>query len=178
MHETVFEDGLGDMRDAGRTGHQRHELRLQVGREAREGIGDDIDRSDAGAVALDAHAVVGRRDFRAGAAQRFNCGFEQRHIGIFEHDVAAGHGDGHGIGAGLNAIRQDAVAGAESEVTPSIVIVAVPAPDILAPMAFRQLARSTTSGSRAALPMTVVPRASVAAIIITWVAPTETFGKV
>jgi hypothetical protein len=30
----------------------------------------------------------------------------------FEHDVAAGHGNGHGIGAGLDAVRQDAVAGA------------------------------------------------------------------
>jgi hypothetical protein len=59
-----------------------------------------------------------------------------------------------------------------------MVMVEVPAPVILAPMAIRQLARSTTSGSRAALPITVVPRASVAAIIITWVAPTETFGKV
>ena len=58
MHEAVFEDRLGDVRDAGRARHQRHELRLQVGREAREGIGDDIDRLDAGAIAHDAHAVV------------------------------------------------------------------------------------------------------------------------
>ena len=58
-----------------------------------------------------------------------------------------------------------------------MVMVAVPAPVIFAPMAFKQLARSTTSGSRAALPITVVPLASVAAIIITWVAPTETLGK-
>ncbi|MNT65763.1 hypothetical protein D3C72_2037700 [compost metagenome] len=59
-----------------------------------------------------------------------------------------------------------------------MVMVEVPAPDIFAPMAFRQLARSTTSGSRAALLITVVPRASEAAISMTWVAPTETLGKV
>src|SRR5579883_2310701 len=41
----------------------------------------------------------------------------------------------------------------------------VPAPWIFAPIATRQLARSTTSGSRAAFSMTVSPSASVAAII-------------
>jgi hypothetical protein len=49
--------------------------------------------------------------------------------------------------------------------------------EIFAPMAIRQLARSTTSGSRAAFSITVWPLASVAAIISTWVAPTETFGN-
>ncbi len=41
----------------------------------------------------------------------------------------------------------------------------VPAPWILAPMAIRKLARSTTSGSRAAFSITVCPSASTAAII-------------
>ena len=58
-----------------------------------------------------------------------------------------------------------------------MVIVEVPAPLMRAPMAIRQSARSTTSGSRAAFSSTVSPRASVAAIISTCVAPTETFGK-
>jgi hypothetical protein len=44
-------------------------------------------------------------------------------------------------------------------------ILSVPAPEICAPMATRQLARSTTSGSRAAFSMTVSPVASTAAII-------------
>ena len=48
--------------------------------------------------------------------------------------------------------------------TPSIVMRAVPAPLILAPMASRHCARSITSGSRAALSSTVMPSASVAAI--------------
>ncbi len=41
----------------------------------------------------------------------------------------------------------------------------LPAPSILAPIAARQRARSTTSGSRAAFSSTVVPSASAAAII-------------
>ena len=44
-------------------------------------------------------------------------------------------------------------------------IASLPAPLIFAPIAFRQFARSTTSGSLAAFSMTVVPSASVAAII-------------
>jgi hypothetical protein len=36
VHETVLEDGLLDARDAFRARHQRHELRLQIGREPRE----------------------------------------------------------------------------------------------------------------------------------------------
>jgi hypothetical protein len=41
----------------------------------------------------------------------------------------------------------------------------------------RQLARSTTSGSRAAFSITVVPWASVAAMRATCVPPTVTFGN-
>ena len=46
-----------------------------------------------------------------------------------------------------------------------MVMVGLPAPEIFAPIAFRKFARSTTSGSHAALSMTVTPSASVAAII-------------
>ena len=49
--------------------------------------------------------------------------------------------------------------------TPSMTIRSVPAPLILAPMAIRKFARSTTSGSRAAFSSTVSPSASVAAIM-------------
>ena len=47
VHEAVLEDRLGDARGALGAGHQRHELRLQVGREARERRGRDVDRGDA-----------------------------------------------------------------------------------------------------------------------------------
>ena len=55
--------------------------------------------------------------------------------------------------------------------------VSVPIPSILAPMATRQLARSPTSGSLAALEICVSPSAKVAAIITFSVAPTETEGN-
>ena len=65
-----------------------------------------------------------------------------------------------------------------------------PAPSTRAPIAFRKFARSTTSGSRAADSITVVPRANTAAIIrlsvpstvgplsprISTVVPTRPFG--
>ena len=53
----------------------------------------------------------------------------------------------------------------------------VPAPETRAPILFRQSATSTISGSQAALLMTVVPLASVAAISATWVPLTVTLGK-
>ena len=56
-------------------------------------------------------------------------------------------------------------------------IVRVPMPSILAPMATRQWATLSISGSMAAFSMTVVPRASVAAIMMVWVAPTLTLGR-
>ena len=56
--------------------------------------------------------------------------------------------------------------------TPSILMVSVPAPFILAPILLRKLARSTISGSSAAFSIYVVPSASTAAVIIFSVAPT------
>ena len=49
--------------------------------------------------------------------------------------------------------------------TPCIVMVGLPAPEILAPIDRRKLARSSISGSHAALWITVFPFAKVAAII-------------
>ena len=56
-------------------------------------------------------------------------------------------------------------------------MVSLPSPAICAPIRRRHWARSTISGSRAALRITVVPRARVAAISTFSVAPTETKGK-
>ena len=53
----------------------------------------------------------------------------------------------------------------------------VPAPAILAPILFKQSATSVISGSRAAFSITVVPRASEAAISAVWVPPTVTLGN-
>ena len=49
--------------------------------------------------------------------------------------------------------------------TPVMLMVSLPSPEIFAPIARRQFARSTTSGSRAAFSSTVTPSASAAAII-------------
>ena len=59
-----------------------------------------------------------------------------------------------------------------SSSTPSIVTTGVPAPVILAPISLSMFARSTISGSRAALSMIVVPRARTAAMMRFSVAPT------
>ena len=64
-------------------GHQRHELRLQVGREAREGIGDDIDRLDAAAVALDADAVVRSSVTSAPARRRLSSAVSSSGMSVF-----------------------------------------------------------------------------------------------
>ena len=56
--------------------------------------------------------------------------------------------------------------------TPSIVITALPAPRTLPPIALMKFAKSTISGSRAALWITEIPGSSTAAIRIFSVAPT------
>mgnify|MGYP002939956436 CR=1 FL=1 len=61
--------------------------------------------------------------------------------------------------------------------TPWIRIESVPAPRMSAPMELRKLARSTMCGSRAAFSITVRPRASVAAMMMFIVAPTETLSR-
>jgi hypothetical protein len=61
--------------------------------------------------------------------------------------------------------------------TPSTVMVEVPAPRMLAPMRFRNEARSQISGSLAALSMTVVPLASTEAIRAFSVAPTLGYSR-
>ena len=48
----------------------------------------------------------------------------------------------------------------------------MPSPDIFAPIEIKNSPKSTTSGSRAAFSIVVVPFASVAAVIIFSVAPT------
>ena len=56
---------------------------------------------------------------------------------------------------------------------PSTVMRDVPAPSTHAPMRSSSVARHSISGSRAAFSITVVPSASVAAIMSCWVAPTD-----
>ena len=82
MHEAVFENRLGDSRDAARAGHQRHELRLEIGREAGEGGGRDIDRLDrAAGVAADAQTLFADVDDGAGLFDGFERGFQMLGLG-------------------------------------------------------------------------------------------------
>ncbi len=61
--------------------------------------------------------------------------------------------------------------------TPSIIIFEVPLPSIIAPILIKHSIMSPTSGSQAALVITVVPLAIEAAIIRFSVAPTDANGK-
>ena len=112
MHETVLEDGLGDVRSSFCPRHQRHQLGLQIGRKAREWRGRHLDRGEARAVALDAHAGIGRGDLDTRAHEHVERRLQQFAARIFQKHVAAGHRGGHGIGAGLDAVGQHAVASA------------------------------------------------------------------
>ena len=112
MHEAVLEDGLGDARLAFGHRHQAHELGLQIGREAGERLGGHVHRRDARAVAPDADAGIGRRDLGARPAHHVERGLQEVWLRAFEQHVAAGHGDRHGVGAGLDAVGNDADIGA------------------------------------------------------------------
>src|ERR1700680_1668515 len=101
VHEAVLEYGLGDLRRALGARHQRHELSLEIGGEAGKRRGGDLDGCYAGAIAADADAFVGARDLHAGAREPREGRVEEIGARAFEHHVAAGHGDGHGVGANL-----------------------------------------------------------------------------
>ena len=59
---------------------------------------------------VDADAFVGRRDPDAGLAEHVERRLQQLGPRAFQQHVAAGHRDRHGIGAGLDAVGQHAVA--------------------------------------------------------------------
>ena len=99
-------------------GHQRHQLGLQVGGEAREGLRLDGDGVDAGPVAGDADA--GRRlgDLGAGLLQGSQCRLQQRAARADQLDIAAGRRHGERVGAGLDAVGEHGVRGAFQPVAP------------------------------------------------------------
>ena len=90
---------------------KRHELRLQIGRKAREWRRRDIDRREPRAVAAYPDALIGDADISAPACSMASSALCKRPgLGAFQHHVAAGHGDGDRIGAGLDAVGQNDVA--------------------------------------------------------------------
>ena len=112
VHETVLEDGLGDVRGSLGARHQRHQLRLQVGGKSGKRRGGDIDGINPGAVAGDADAFIGRRHRGAGLCQNIERRLQQFGPRILQQHVAAGHRHRHRIGAGFDPVGQHCVAGA------------------------------------------------------------------
>ena len=106
------------------------------------------------------------------------CLLQEIGAGPVEQYIAAGDGRGHGVGPGLDAVGQHGVIGAVQVSRPWIHKVDVPSPSMRAPILIRQLATSTTSGSRAAFSIRLSPLASTAAIRALCVAPTETLESV
>ena len=146
--------------DAGAVGpgHQRHQLRLQVGGEARVGLRLHRDRLQRAAVACDAHAALRLGDGDAGALQRAEGGLQEALARALQLHLAAGRGHGERIGAGLDAVGQHRVHGAFEPVGALDARASLPpTPSILAPILTRHSATSPISGSRAAFSITVSP---------------------
>jgi hypothetical protein len=95
---------------------------------------------------------------------------------VHELDLAAGDRHGHRIGAGLDAIGQHGMFRAVQRLHAFDHDRDVPSPNLRAHRN-QAMARSSISGSRAALISTVSPSASAAAISVFSVAPTETKGN-
>ena len=112
MHEAVLEDGLAHRRGAARHAHERDELGLQIRGEAGEGLGLDRNRLQAPAVPRDADASRPLFDLYSRRAQGLKHLLQQVGTGTIEHHISAGHGSGHGISAGLDAIGKDGMLGA------------------------------------------------------------------
>ena len=171
-HEPALEDVLGDHGGAVRDGVERHHQRLQVGGQARVGQRHGVDRRRSPlhhdpepvvepvarpprpspacpARSRGARAARGARSRRPGSSRRRTPRCRPR------------SGPARSRGWSATAGR-----------LPRWSSVEVPIPSILAPICCSIWHRSTISGSRAALSITVVPSASTAAISTFSVAPT------
>ena len=108
MHEAVLEDRLGHHRGALGHRHHGHELGLHVGGEARIGLRHHIGAAQP-VVAAHANAALGLGHFHAGIIERAAQRGQMVHVGALQQQVAPGNGGGAGIGAGLDAIGNDAM---------------------------------------------------------------------
>lgn len=163
-HEAVLEDVLGNYGASVGKGRKHHDLRLHVGRETRERKRLDIDRPDA----LDAIDVDAALDTLALDAHKFHLfehhsqvdGAEARNI-----DAALiGHeGAGDDKGAGLDAVTHHAMGNGMQLLHALDGHDGRACADDLGTHLVEHVARSTISGSRAALSITVVPCARTAA---------------
>ncbi len=105
MHEAVLEDVFMDDALALGRRHQGHELRLQVGGEARIDLGRDVDRlQPLRRVATDDQAVLRRFDLDARLDHLVGQGGDQVGAALGQAHLAPGHRRGKGIGAHLDSI--------------------------------------------------------------------------
>ena len=122
-------------------------MRLEIGRKAWEWSGRNVDRLQRSAVSRHAKAPVRFADLDASLAKHSQSSGEQIGASTIKVDIAAGRANRHGIGAGLDPVRQHSVGCSFKAVH------AVDddgrgacALDSLPPILPRQLATSATSG--------------------------------
>ena len=116
MLQSVFKDIFGDHAGALGGGEQAHEGGLQVGGEAWEGLGSEVDSRDSIGLHGETNAVVLNR--AAGLLEFGDHGPEM--LGDHRRDAQVGAGDGRGEheGAGFNAVRNHGVVGAVEPLHP------------------------------------------------------------
>ena len=73
------------------------------------GVGLDVDRLQPRAVALDRHPVVGVDHLGAGLLDLVEQRLDEVAARVGQPHLAAGHGRGHGVGAGLDPVGHDRV---------------------------------------------------------------------
>ena len=112
MHEAVLEDRFDDSARAVHGREQRHEQRLHVGREARVGKGLDVGRDQFVQVAAHAQAVDFVVDGRAAFHELRDDGTDVIRHAVLDQNVASGDRRGDHERSGLDAVRDDRVAGA------------------------------------------------------------------
>src|SRR5690606_36192237 len=83
------------------------ELGLEIGVKAGERVDLDIDRLNAVAVALHSNAVLFGRNVGSRRLNGIEGALKMFGAAAAEQDVTAGHGDGHGEGAGFDAVGDD-----------------------------------------------------------------------
>ena len=110
MVSVIFDVPLARVIRAINCGCKSDRHRLQVGRKSGKRRGGHFDRLERSPVAGDADALVGRRHAGAGLRKDVERRLQQLGVRILKQDVAAGHGHGHRVGAGLDPVGQHRMA--------------------------------------------------------------------
>ena len=111
VHEAIFKDVFGDGGGAFGLGGEGHELGLHVGGEAGVLLGGDVGGLE-GSAGADADTLCADVEADAALVEFSEQRSEVSGVAAVDVEVAAGDGAGHEEGAGLDAVRVDAVAGA------------------------------------------------------------------